>query len=313
MTGFDVVRRRPVLLLWWGLFHLLYIGLTSVLAVGLAGPALTQLAALQGLHPANDPAVQAQALASMRQLLPLYGLMLPVMLVFYSMLYTAMNRAVLRPKDDRFGYLRLGRDELRQFGLFLWAIVVGVGVYIVTVVGVLILTFIGVALAALFSKGAAAPGVGHVLVAAVIVLLTVAAWIYLTVRLSLASAMTFETRKIRLLASWPLTEGRFWPMLGAYLLAACLSLVVLLLGLVVMLCICVVAAGGVDAFRFIFRPDMSALAVYLTPARILYFVLTAFLYALVWPVMLTPRAAIYRSVTAPAADPATPWGAPSLG
>ena len=120
--------------------------------------------------------------------------------------------------------------------------------------------------------------------------LFVAAYVYVMVRFSLASAMTFDTGKVSLLKSWRLTKGRFWPMFGAYLIAGILALVVGLLGLIVMY----VAAllGGVDGLSFIFRPDMSSLAAYFTPARLVYLALSGVVYALVWPVLLTPPAAI---------------------
>lgn len=42
--------------------------------------------------------------------------------------------------------------------------------------------------------------------------------IWLAVRLSLASPLTFDTRRVRVFGSFALTRGRFWSLLGAYLL-----------------------------------------------------------------------------------------------
>ncbi|MEI9891311.1 MAG: hypothetical protein WDN45_12940 [Caulobacteraceae bacterium] len=77
--------------------------------------------------------------------------------------------------------------------------------------------------------------------------------IYGFVRLSLASPLTFDTRKVDLFGSWALTRGRFWKMLGTYLLVVGLALVI---GLLVMIITIAVAAvlGGLGALASIFRP-----------------------------------------------------------
>jgi len=224
-----------------------------------------------------------------------------------------MNRAVLRPAKSAFGYLRLGVDEWRQFLLFLWAMVVALGAYIALVVIGAIVAIIGIIIFAMVNKGAGATGAGAGTGAATLgviafVLIYMIAYIYVLVRLSLASAMTFDTGKVSLLKSWRLTKGRFWSMFGAYFLAAVLSIVVSLLGLIVMY-VAAMLVGGVGGLGFIFRPDMSSPAAYFTPARLVYLVLGGGLYALVWPVLLTPSAAIYKASTA-APDP-TPAAWPS--
>jgi len=314
LTGFGVVRRRPVVLPWWILLHLIFMGVTSALLLTIAGPALTQLMALQAQHTPTDPATQAQTFALFHQILPLYLVMIPIMLAFYAVLFAAMNRAVLRPAKSAFGYLRLGVDEWRQFLLFLWAMVVALGAYIALVVIGAIVAIIGIIIFAMVNKGAGATGAGAGTGAATLgviafVLIYMIAYIYVLVRLSLASAMTFDTGKVSLLKSWRLTKGRFWSMFGAYFLAAVLSIVVSLLGLIVMY-VAAMLVGGVGGLGFIFRPDMSSPAAYFTPARLVYLVLGGGLYALVWPVLLTPSAAIYKALTA-APDP-TPaaWPTP---
>ena len=308
MAGFGVVRQRPMVLVWWTLLHILLTGGFSVLMVTMAGPAMTQMMALQGASLTPDPQTQAQKLEILRQLAPFYLLMFPLTIVFYSVVYTAVNRAVLRPAKGGFGYLRLGVDELRQFGLFVLTWIVLLGAYIGTIICALLLGF-GIALLGRAAGADASTAViMRVVAVAAPIVLSVCGWIYVATRLSLASPLTFDTRKVNLFGSWRITRHQFWPMFGAYVLTAFLALVVGLLGMIVLLACAAIAAGGLKGFAFMFRPDMSSLAAYLSPARIIYLVLAGALYALVWPVLLAPRAAIYKALTAPKPTPAS-WPA----
>ncbi len=320
MAGFGVVRRSPMALVWWTLLHVLLTSGFSILMVTMAGPAMTQMMALQGASLTPDPQTQAQKFELLRQLVPLYLLMFPLSIAFYAVIYTAINRAVLRPAQDGFGYLRVGVDELRQFGLFLLTGIVFFAAYIGTIICALLAGFGIALLVQLAGNNASMVVTMRVIAVAVPIILSVCAWIYVATRLSLASPLTFDTKKVNLFGSWRITRGQFWAMFGTYVLTAVLALVVGLLGMIVLLACAAIAAGGLNGFAFIFRPDMSSLSAYLTPARIVYLVLAGALYALIWPVFLAPRAAIYKALTAPKPTPASwpvmspsepgPFGAP---
>lgn len=135
-----------------------------------------------------------------------------------------------------------------------------------------------------------------VLLGVVVALALLAAWIYVWVRLSLASPLTFATRRINLFGSWRLTRGIFWPMLGAYLVAGILAIVVSLLILAISAAVSAAVGGGLSGLQSMMKPDMSSLATYLTPARFVTIFANAVSTALVWPVLLTPASAIYRSL-----------------
>ena len=312
MTGFGVVAKRPVVLIWWILLHLLFMGSITAAFVVFAGPALTQMMALQAQGTPTDPETRVQMLALFGQIFPLYAAIFPVMLAFYAILFGTMNRAVLRPVKSAFGYLRLSVDEWRQFLLYLWALVLGFAAYIAVVVLAVAVAIIGGLVFAAMHKGPVSTGetaTATAIGAVVLGVLYIMAWIYVAVRLSLASPMTFDTGKVSLLKSWRLTKGQFWPMLGAYLLATILAMVVMLLGLIVIL-VCTMLAGGIGGLVFIFRPDMSSPAAYFSTPRLVYLALSGVLYALVWPILLTPSAAIYKALTAkPEAKPAS-WPSP---
>jgi hypothetical protein len=245
------------------------------------GPDLARLQAVNA-QGAKDP---TQALALMGRLLPAYGLVLAVGLVFNSILGAAMIRSVLRPADDRFGFMRLGADEIRQMALAGLTFLVFMGAYIAMVFALVILGIV-VGLIARLAGG---------LIVFLGVIGVIGALALLGVRLSLAPALTFDTGRIDLFGSWALTRGRFWPLFGTYLLAFAMIVIVYLLGLLVILALAAVMTGG-NPLTSMMRPDTRSLVAYFTPARLAQTALTACVTALVWPVALTPPTAIYRSL-----------------
>ncbi len=290
LTGFRVVRERPKTVAIWAVIQLVVSTAFTLGMVSWVGPALTSLNALNGAQARNPSAT----LALFGQLAPFYLVTLVLSLAFYSILYAAMNRVVLRPAEEGFGYLRLGADELRQLGLFGLIFVMAIGAYIAFFI-VLIVVLIPVSM---ILGGAQNTGASVMagLLAVLIGIGAFCAWIYLWVRLSLASPMTFVTRRVDLFGSWRLTRGQFWPLFGTYAVAVILAVIVSLLTTVVSMAVGALF-GGVGGLGALFRPDMSSLGVYLTPARIAGLVIGAVSSALVWPVLLTPAAAIYRSLT----------------
>ena len=221
----------------------------------------------------------------MGRLLPGYLIVLAVGLVGNSILGAAMIRSVLRPDDSEFGFMRFGADEMRQLGLALLTFVVFFGVYI----GAAFAAFVVGGIIGLAGKAVGVLAI-FVLIAAIF-----GGMLFLAVRLSLAPALTFDSGRVNLFGSWALTRGRFWPLFGVYLLAIVLVIVVYLLFAVVIFALGAVLGGG-DVFAAITRPDMSSPAAYFTPWRIAQMVLSAGVSALVWPVIFTPPAAIYRQL-----------------
>jgi len=291
-TGFRIVRERPVAVLYWGALRLVLDVSVALLLVTLAGPAMTALQNA-GASAQTDP---AQSIKFFEQLAPAWLAMTPLQLIFYAIVCGAMNRAVLRPDEDRLGYLRLGADELRQVAvLFLYSLVM-VAIYMVTVLVVAILAgVLSVGLAA--AAGGAGAALGFI-IAFLAILAAVGFMLFVGVRLSLAPALTFDTGKVNLFGSWALTQGRFWPILGAYFLSWILVLLMLLLSLVIIAGAAAAVSGGLAGVSAMFKPDMSTVATYFTPVRIVMLVMSSFFSALFLPVSLTPPAFIYKSLTA---------------
>ena len=283
LTGFRIVAERPWAVAVWSVLQLVVSLAVSLIVATTVGPAYVRLLNM-GLQP-SDPSAAMQL---MGQVAPTYFALLVVSLVFYSVLFAAMNRAVLRPSDSAFGYLRLSGDELRQLGLFALLLAIGIGVYIAigivsTVIATLVAFAVGTGAAVSVLLALLFPGV-------------IAAFLFVWVRLSLASPLAFDRHRIDLGAAWTMSRGRFWPMLGSYLIAFALAVVVLALTLAIAVIMVAVAGGGLGSLGPVLQGDLSSPASVFAPLRLLYVALVAIGQALWWPILLSPPAAIYRSL-----------------
>jgi hypothetical protein len=288
LTGFRIAWQHPKAVAVWAVLQMAVSLALTVFVTLSAGPAFERMTTV-GFQPNPDPAV---LMGLMRQLAPTYAVLLIGSLVYYAVLYAAMNRAVLRPQADRFGYLRLASDELRQLGLFAIMALLGFGLYI----ALIILAVVVLSLLALVGVGGigAAGGLELLLVVPAVV----AVFIYVGVRFSLASPATFAAGRINLMASWTLTRGRFWRLFVTYAMAFGLSLVVLALTLVIAVLLAGVAGGGLPAAGASMQTDFSSLSAVLTPSRLVYLAVSAIGTALGWPITMAPPAVIYRALIA---------------
>lgn len=217
--GFRVVRRKPAVILWWSLVYLVFF-LVMALAVG--RPFLALLPQLEALPQSGEPSP-----AQIGALLSLYGTIfavaLPIGVVAGAILNAAVARSVLDPQASRFGYIRLGMDEVRVgvvtlvLGLLLFA------AYMIGGVLVLILGAVGAAM----NTGMA------ILLGLIAALAVLAALIWIAIRLSLAIPITVAERRIAIFDSFGVTKGWFWPLLGMAVIAAVMTVLVALLGMII--------------------------------------------------------------------------------
>lgn len=218
--GFRLVRKHPLAVVFWAALYLVFFAAFF----GLFGSSLATLfAATETLEGTQPTPSDLEGLS--QTYLSLFSLAAPLGLLLGAVLNTAVARAVVRPQDKAFGYLRLSADELRVLAVtVVMAIVIGVGTLVLfAVVGMCA----GLA-------GAVNAGLGW-LVGIVLGLGAVVAVIWVTVRLSLAVPITVAERRISLFDSFALTKGHGLNLLGMGVIAFIMSVLVGLLAGVVAL------------------------------------------------------------------------------
>jgi hypothetical protein len=287
VEGFRVIRREPGLLAVGALVNLVM----SLALIAFARPGMRAVMA-QGAssNPASVGPEYWSAFAGFFSALLVYDI------IFNGVMACAVYRSILRPGDKGYARLRLGADELRMMALYVLLALVFLLAYVAIIVLAIVLT------GALFAVAGAPNGKAPaVLVFVALMLGTFAALIWLAVRLSLAAPMTFAEKRLRLFASWRLTHGQFWPLVGCYLVALALIVALSMVSMTVQLAAGLAMAGGSiqGAADFIFHPDLSSLQAYLTPFRVVYMVLAAPIGASIAVVMLAPAAAAYRAIVQP--------------
>lgn len=215
-AGFRLIARRPLIVVMWTLVSL-GVALAFVLfAALLVGGSLMNLARMgEGAEPSVEDVTRILV-----SLIPLFLIGAPVGLIYAGVMVAGVNRAVLRPDEKAFFHLRLGADEMRQAVVLLVQGLGWFGVYLLCA----LVVFLTVGFGAVTSgAGAEAPSAGDIgTMIGSIMLVGIGGFVlllFLMVKFSLASAQTFQTGRINIFGSWTLTNGRFWPILGAFLLA----------------------------------------------------------------------------------------------
>jgi uncharacterized membrane protein len=197
LEGFRLTRERPgTVLAWSGIY---FVGILIIAIVMMASLSQDLIGALKkGQLPTRDPQEMGAMLA---QSWPAFVLVLALTVLLLSIMMGGIYRLVLRPQETGVAHLRFGRDELRltAINLLLFAI------------GILCLAF-GLLVTRL-AEGSS-PLIGLVVGCS-----AVAVTVWLGVRLSLATPMTFATHQMSIRQAWGLTRGYFWPLFGMLLLA----------------------------------------------------------------------------------------------
>jgi hypothetical protein len=279
--GFRLTREHPLAVLGWIAAYFAFSLALAVLAVVWgAGQDLAALRAVsQGANP--DMAAMTQAI---EKLAPYVLLAAPLQVIFFAVLNCAIYRAVLRPYERGLGYFQLGVDEFRMVAL-------GVILFLIWLAAIFAVTLV-----ASFAAGTLGllGGVAGPLAGAVIAIAAFCAAIWVLVRLSLAAPMTFAERRLVVFGSWSFTRGRFWSLVGAYVVAFMLGVLVLfLLGLIFSAAIMLTGAGqslgGLE-------PDASSLKAFLTVPTLLSEALSAIMIIVYYVILLSPSAIAYRGL-----------------
>jgi hypothetical protein len=180
-------------------------------------------------------------MADMAQIQGISSLLNLVQLVLVVVVYTAIMRAVVRPRETAFFSLRLGMDELR-------VAVVGLALTVGIFLGALILVLLGVGI------GFATWGLGEpynwLIIVALCLGFVLAIWLG-AARVSLIAPASVLHRTFAFEQGWKLGRGRTGALLGMMLLIILIMLVVQALAGGIGSAVFMVAAGGMDWSRIL--------------------------------------------------------------
>jgi hypothetical protein len=282
LEGFRLTRENPRAFGAW-------VGAT--LLVNILGPVISVMMPASVRHGLET--INANETPTARQFLDALIVISPVLilgLAIQCIMAAAVYRLIFRHDDTRFGYLRLGADELRLMGLTLIYILL----FMVLVVGVTMISAILFAVASVAGQGFAN------FVGMITWLASVGVVIYVLVRLSLAPVATFAERRLALFESWSLTRGQFWKLLGTYALAISSIVVVGFLVLVLFSAVAgvIVLLGGgqIGDVGKILQPNETSLRGYFSIGLIAYMIVSSVFSALYNAVIAAPGAVAYQAL-----------------
>lgn len=282
LEGFRVTRENPRA---FGAWVIVSFGVSVLSAISTV---LMPANVRHGLETitANETPTAGQLLDALIVAAPVLVLGLAIQCVMAAAVY----RLIFRHDDTRFGYLRLGADELRLMGLTLIYFALAVGF----VVGVTMVSAIITALASVAGQAVEA------FVALASWLFSMGVVVYVLVRLSLAPVATFAERRLAIFESWTLTRGQFWRLLGAYVLAlACIAAIgflVLVLFSAVAGVIVMATGGKLADVGSILNADQTSLRSYFSIGIVAYMIVSSIFSALYNAVIAAPGAVAYQQL-----------------
>lgn len=280
--GFKITRSRPPAALVWAGVQLVLAVATRVAAIAIAGPRLN---ALVGANLMTLLAHPEQLTSEMGVICEVAVVSAVLGVIVNGFLFAAAARSVMQPARGGPGWLAFGMDELRQVAVLALYVIVLFAAY---VAGTLVASAaFGLILAPLFGT------VGVALTVVLSGLVDLAFVVWIGVRLSLAPAATFAQRRIVFFDTWRLTRGRFWPLLGGYLVSWLMALLVFLLVMAIGSVAWLMLAGSTTDATAAQMVDFASL---LRPANVVLLVFSAIAYALGGLIVLTPPPYAYREL-----------------
>lgn len=233
--AFGLMRRRPLATFVWGLLMVA----PSVGSMALILPILGEMLTAIASEGADPDQVQNAMMGDMMQMQGVSALLNLVQVVVTVIVYTAVMRAVVRPRETSFFSLRLGMDELRVAVVGL-ALVVG----FYMLVAIFILLGVGIGFA---SWGLGEP-YNWLIIVSLGVGLFVAIWLG-AARVSLMVPASVLHRTFAFEEGWKLGRGRTGALFGMMLLIILIMLVVQVIAVGIGSAVFMAAAGGMDWSR----------------------------------------------------------------
>ncbi len=280
--GFRVVRRKPMLLLWWAAFYLVSFALIFLVAAGPIAGLMAAASDLENMGPGATPEDLQPLMMAYASILPL---VLPLGLLVGAVLSAAVARSVLEPGKSAFGYLRVGMDEVR-----------------VAVVSLVLMIVLWLASAVSFGLAGVIAGFlgaadvpGGPLIMVVVFLAAAAFLIWLSVRLSLAVPITVAEKKFAFFDSFKVTGGRIWSLIGMAVIAFVMTMVVGILTSIIFFPITMGIGATID-WQSLEGLGAMGIVQAVGPMILVAIVLQAISSSLSAAVMYAPFAAAYRDL-----------------
>jgi hypothetical protein len=221
--AFGLVRRHPLSVLVWGLLYmavLVGLGFAMRPVFQVYSELFSQLLANGGGKPL-PPEVLQPYIARMQAAGGIVFLAEIAVFAVLIAVFTATQRAVLRPAERGFAFLRVGMDELRMIGV---GLILAIGLSVGMFMAIMALAIVVGIVFAITMAATGSPVIG-ILLFAIAYIVLVGAMIYAEVRFSLAFPLTFMRREFAIGEAWRLTKGRFWTLFGAYFIIALLYMI----------------------------------------------------------------------------------------
>lgn len=276
-SGFRLARREWKAVLVWG-FGSSVLGLVmQAMVIGPAMPAYLR-------EMARNPEAASQAIEQnpIGYTIMALALMLIAALAGVAAFYGAVARAMLRPEERAFFFVRLGRRELwlmlTSMALALLAMVVGLTVWTAVT-------------AAVVGLGAAT-GSPVVLWGLLLGAPALVGWLYLGARFSMAWVQAWDEQRFVLLDSWRLTRGQGWRIV---LMLLALIFLMLIITVVVMIPVFIVAGIFAGVAGLAGGGGAMATMVLLGAFGLVFFSL---FYGVLYTAMSAPYVEVYRSLKA---------------
>ena len=212
LNGFRK-RGRPFVLTGATIVYVLGAVLVGLAVFALIWPKLAELVSwyaqmLRAARAGGEPSLPRLEL--LLNLAPYYGLYLVFALVWYAAYEAACLRWMTRGETGGVFGISLGADTWRVLGVYLVWLALGLACCI------LIGAFYGALIAV--NSNAPALRLPMMLIGALAPLGFAALLVWLATRLSAAAAASVARRRFAFFGAWGLSRGRFWDMLGAFVI-----------------------------------------------------------------------------------------------
>lgn len=258
LEGFRLTRERPGTIFGWGVVYAVCMFVIGRLMLVSLDPQLIELTRKKGLEQQDIDQISGL----LAQSWPAFLLVLVLVTALLSTLMGGIYRLVLRPGEKGFLHLRFGKDELRLTG-----------------VNLLLFAFGMICLTAELAAVAAADQQGGIAAVAALMLPLVTIWV--GVRLSLATPMSFALHRFAIRDAWAASQGRFWALLGMIVLAVIFYVMVWLLISIIGAALIGVAGGAqaLENIKSLTGAAIIGVALYVFLQLILQVIQVVMLYA----------------------------------